>query len=137
MLELAPEQMQRLLAEYGPYRGATPRDWCRPGALLRGHGMAAEMSVPNAHRTAVEGLNVLGLWPGEDVSLDVEAIIVAAHYDGLGRLPDGTPVPGANDNASGVATMLRDRSLAARAGLSPQAQPDLCGLHRRRATSGA
>jgi peptide/nickel transport system permease protein/oligopeptide transport system permease protein len=69
-------------------------------------GWHAELSLPNEHRTGVSGVNVLGYWPGEDVELDAEAIIVAAHYDGLGRLPDGTLYPGANDNASGVATML-------------------------------
>jgi len=38
--------------------------------------------------------------------LDSQVIIVSAYYDGLGVGPDGTLYPGANDNASGVATML-------------------------------
>jgi hypothetical protein len=33
-------------------------------------------------------------------------IIVSAYYDGLGTGPDGRLYPGANDNASGVASML-------------------------------
>jgi acetylornithine deacetylase/succinyl-diaminopimelate desuccinylase-like protein len=61
-----------------------------------------------------ETRNVIGFLPGRDVELDEEAIIVMAHYDGLGRTParpergrrDGTLYPGANDNASGVAMML-------------------------------
>ena len=35
-----------------------------------------------------------------------QVIIVSAYYDGLGTGPDGTLYPGANDNASGVATLL-------------------------------
>jgi Zn-dependent M28 family amino/carboxypeptidase len=62
----------------------------------------------------METRNVIGFIPGADVEMDEEAIIVMAHYDGLGRAPaypergrrDGTLYPGANDNASGVAMML-------------------------------
>ena len=44
------------------------------------------------------------LAPGEPMSN--QAIIVSAYYDGVGMGLDGTLYPGANDNASGVATML-------------------------------
>ena len=58
--------------------------------------------------------NVIGYIPGSGAqtrlpsgeSLDSQVIIVSAYYDGLGVGPDGTLYPGANDNASGVATML-------------------------------
>ena len=50
--------------------------------------------------------NVLGLLNGADASLADELVIVSCHYDGLGRAPNGTLYPGANGNASGVATML-------------------------------
>ncbi len=39
-------------------------------------------------------------------SADQQVIVVSAYYDGLGVGPDGKVYPGANDNASGVATML-------------------------------
>jgi hypothetical protein len=39
-------------------------------------------------------------------SMDSQVIVVSAYYDGLGVGPDGTFYPGANDNASGVATLL-------------------------------
>ncbi|MBC7235369.1 MAG: ABC transporter permease subunit [Chloroflexi bacterium] len=69
-------------------------------------GWRAELEVPTELREGVPVRNVLGRWPGSDVVLDDQAIVVAAYYDGLGRAPDGTLYPGANDNASGVATML-------------------------------
>ncbi len=39
-------------------------------------------------------------------ALDNQVIIVSAYFDGLGTTPDGQVYQGANDNASGVATML-------------------------------
>jgi ABC-type dipeptide/oligopeptide/nickel transport system permease subunit len=50
--------------------------------------------------------NVMGLLNGSDAQLANEAVIISAHYDGLGRGPDGTLYSGANENASGVAVML-------------------------------
>jgi len=50
--------------------------------------------------------NVVGLWPGVDPNLKEEVLIVAAHYDHIGRSPDGLYFPGANRNASGVAALL-------------------------------
>ena len=69
-------------------------------------GWIAEVSIPAQPRDAVRVRNVIGFWPGEDVALDAEAIVLSAYYDGLGRTPDGTLCPGANDNASGVAVLL-------------------------------
>jgi len=68
-------------------------------------GWAAEIALP-ARQARVQARNVIGIWPGEDVVMDGEAIVVAGYYDGLGVSPDGTLYPGANDNASGIATML-------------------------------
>lgn len=69
-------------------------------------GWRAEINVPSVQREGVVVRNVIGVWPGEDVALDKEAIFVAAHYDGLGAPPGGAVYAGANDNASGVATLL-------------------------------
>ena len=57
---------------------------------------------------------VVGFIPGTGAQVEVapgtrlsnQAIIVSAYYDGVGMGLDGTLYPGANDNASGVATML-------------------------------
>jgi hypothetical protein len=50
--------------------------------------------------------NVLGLLPGSDPQRQNEIVIIGAHYDHVGRDPDGTLYNGANDNATGVAIML-------------------------------
>jgi peptidase M28-like protein/PDZ domain-containing protein/PA domain-containing protein len=49
--------------------------------------------------------NVIGLLPGTDPALAGEAVVVGAHYDHLGRV-NGAVYPGADDNASGTATVL-------------------------------
>jgi len=83
-------------------------------------GWTAKLSVPSEQLENVENRNVIGYWPGEDVALDDEAIIVAAYYDGLGHPPDGALYPGANDNASGVATMLEMIRTLKEQGLKPK-----------------
>jgi len=50
------------------------------------------------------GANVLALLPGSDAALKDEAIIIGAHLDHLGM--SDQLMPGANDNASGVAVLL-------------------------------
>ncbi len=60
----------------------------------------------NFERSDTQARNILGLLPGSDPLLKNEIIIVGAHYDHVGLDPDGTIYNGANDNASGVATML-------------------------------
>lgn len=51
--------------------------------------------------------NVVGLVEGSDPALKQEYIVLGAHYDHLGRTRDSKDYyPGADDNASGVATLL-------------------------------
>jgi Zn-dependent M28 family amino/carboxypeptidase len=68
--------------------------------------------------------NVIGLLPGTDPALRDEVVVVGAHYDHLGR---GSPFslaaaetddvhPGADDNASGTATVLGLAEAFTRAG---------------------
>ena len=53
-------------------------------------------------------INVIGVIPGEGgyLTSEEQVIIVSVYYDGLGVGPNGAFYPSANDNASGVATML-------------------------------
>ena len=51
-----------------------------------------------------EGVNVIGLIPGTRVT--DRYIVVTAHYDHVGVNAEGQIFNGADDNASGVATML-------------------------------
>jgi aminopeptidase YwaD len=64
------------------------------------------MAVAVEEQTEVEARNVLGLLPGSDPEHRDEVVVIGAHYDHLGREPDGVLMPGANDNASGVVTLL-------------------------------
>ena len=82
-------------------------------------GSRARVIVPRTPMTTVETCNVLGLWPGRDPELSSEVLIVGAHYDHLGRLPDGAYFPGANQNASGIAAMLELINLWQQEGYQP------------------
>lgn len=83
-----------------------------PGQAVRHDtGLQAAMSVDvrlPENLAEEKSYHVLGVLPGADSEsgLDSQAIIVSAYYDGVGVSPDGTIYAGANDNASGVATML-------------------------------
>lgn len=70
--------------------------------------LSATVSIAVAveEREEVEARNVLGLLPGSDPEYSDEVVVVCAHYDHLGLEPDGAVMYGANDNASGVATVL-------------------------------
>jgi len=83
-----------------------------PGALspLRIH-----LNIPIEQENLGEVYyDVLGYLPGTGaqtrteagVPLDKHLIVISAYYDGLGLGVEGGMYPGANDNASGVATML-------------------------------
>jgi ABC-type dipeptide/oligopeptide/nickel transport system permease subunit len=80
------------------------------GATVRLSVVATETDDPKSE----ECYNVIGFIPGSgshmesgaEGRLNSQVIMVHAYYDGLGIGPDGTLYPGANDNASGVATML-------------------------------
>ncbi len=83
-----------------------------PGTMrVTGEGTRVEISVraERAENMLDEAYtNVLGVIPGEGYmqGADAQVIIVGAYYDGVGTDPLGVVYPGANDNASGVATML-------------------------------
>ena len=119
MMLVTPEVADGLLATAGSslaeLDGVT--EGLRPGqAALTGPGATVrmEMTTHMAEDPADACYNVIGFIPGTGAEmgpqkgqgLDDLVVIVSAYYDGLGIGPDGTFYPGANDNASGVATML-------------------------------
>jgi hypothetical protein len=85
-------------------------------------GFTGQVSSPVSGQQQAWTANVLGLLPGSDPFLAQEVIVLGAHYDHVGddhgtdgcleanQAPcvpgSGTRYSGANDNASGVATML-------------------------------
>jgi ABC-type dipeptide/oligopeptide/nickel transport system permease subunit len=97
------------------------------GPAAEGAGWRAEdldarirIKVSLGEPRAIRGFNVLGLIRGSDAALDDELVVVSAHYDGLGRAPDGTIYPGANDNGSGVGVMLEVIRLWHEQGFQPR-----------------
>lgn len=81
-----------------------------------------------ANEPAGPAANVIGVLPGTDPDLRLEAVVVGAHYDHLGRGgagsaaagADGTIHPGADDNASGTAVVLALARTFAEAGGAPR-----------------
>lgn len=77
------------------------------------------MAVTVQEIEASEARNVLGLLPGADPQQRNQLVILGAHYDHLGREPDGAVMAGANDNASGVAVLLEIARLWQAQGFHP------------------
>ncbi len=77
-----------------------------PGATV--HMKVDVTQIEYGEVSTEEYINILGVIPGEGHFMGTESqvVVVSAYYDGLGVGPDGTFYPGANDNASGVATLL-------------------------------
>ena len=75
----------------------------------------------NPHAPAGSGRNVIALLEGTDPDLRDEIVVIGAHYDHLGHGQIGSLAPeergaihnGADDNASGVAVMIRASTLLA------------------------
>ncbi len=78
-------------------------------APVNGPGMGGESPFHFTYKVPYHGFNssnLVGLIPGTDPVLKDEFIVFSAHYDHIGRDDYGVIVPGANDNASGVAGIL-------------------------------
>jgi hypothetical protein len=74
----------------------------RPQSFATGRTVSLK-SVTEHHAEGV-GRNVIAYLPGSDPLLKNESVIVAAHLDHVGLNP--SMMPGANDNASGVAVAM-------------------------------
>lgn len=64
--------------------------------------------------------NVIGFLPGSDFDHSDELVILLAHYDGLGIDPNNTTYQAANNNGSGIATLLEIANLWNRDGFDPR-----------------
>jgi aminopeptidase YwaD len=76
----------------------------RPEILRSLEGTMVHAMVPLERKQATVS-NVCVLKPGSDPALEKEPLLVTAHYDGVGDDPHQR-LPGAGDNASGVAVIL-------------------------------
>ncbi len=126
ILYITPAVAERLLAAAGSSLDELERmsvslqpgevTLTEPGPTVRIH--IASEEVLSQHPTVVGYVPGIGAAmeagragpaPGQlrpDDPLSNQVVIVSAYYDGLGLGLDGTLYPGANDNASGVATLL-------------------------------
>ncbi len=78
-------------------------------------GRTVRMKNVTEHHPEGIGSNVIGWLEGSDPALKQEAIVIGAHLDHLGPNPE--LMPGAHDNASGVAVMLGVAEALATAGI--------------------
>ena len=76
----------------------------RGGTASFATGRKVHFAVKATARVAREGFNVVALLPGRDRKLDGDYVMVGAHLDHVGSWP--SLFPGADDNASGSATLL-------------------------------
>jgi hypothetical protein len=81
------------------------RDKGEPGRSF-GTGVTVRLEVNGKHYPRVQGNNVIGGIRGRDPDLRNEVILVGAHLDHLGTDATGRVFNGADDNASGSATLL-------------------------------
>jgi hypothetical protein len=81
------------------------------------------LHLPPPHETPVNLRNVAGVLPGSDPTLAATYVLITAHYDHLGKKPEGEGdliYNGANDDASGVATVIEIASALAAAKPAPR-----------------
>ncbi|MFN7986711.1 MAG: M20/M25/M40 family metallo-hydrolase [Thermoanaerobaculia bacterium] len=104
----APAVLEALL-------GAAPTPDEAPRAMP---GVVATLRATSVERLGLTR-NVVGVLPGSDPKLRDEAVVLGAHADHLGRV-DGVIHPGADDNASGTATLLEIARAFASAPVRPK-----------------
>jgi aminopeptidase YwaD len=68
-------------------------------------GAQVRASVP-VQRVLAAGRHILVHIPGSDPALVNAPLLIGAHYDGVGDDPGGHRIPGAADNAAGVAVVV-------------------------------
>jgi Zn-dependent M28 family amino/carboxypeptidase len=100
---LSGEAGRGLMARAGLDYAALATGACRPGFKVMPMGLKLDTEIKNSVRR-FNSANVLGLLPGS--GRKHEFVVYSAHWDGLGRDPSGALLPGAVDDASGVAGLL-------------------------------
>jgi Zn-dependent M28 family amino/carboxypeptidase len=82
-----------------------------PVGLTNAH---ASLNIPEPVVTTILLRNVVGILRGSDSRLQGQYVLISAHYDHLGKNEDGGIFNGANDDASGVATVIELAGVLAR-----------------------
>ncbi len=82
------------------------------------HDLHMRLELSPVQEVATE--NVLGVLRGADAVLNDQLVVIATHYDGPGRQPNGTILQSVNNGASGVAVMLEILRLWTSTGFQPR-----------------
>jgi len=83
-------------------------------------GQSVNMVVTASYDPEALTQNVLGAIPGTDPEIGDEVVIVMAHYDHLGVSPTGEIYAGADDDASGTATVMEIAKVMASGNFAPK-----------------
>ncbi|MDD5308592.1 MAG: M20/M25/M40 family metallo-hydrolase, partial [Deltaproteobacteria bacterium] len=86
-------------------------------------GVAATVAVTPKVLMDTPTANAIGVVPGTDATLKDEVVVIGAHFDHLGTAAEmcsGALCPGADDNASGTATMLELARAMTESGVEPK-----------------
>lgn len=114
---ITPEVAERLLATAGSSLAdldLRSRNLDVGETALTNTGTSVHLKISAQMNDGDLCYNITGSIPGTAArtttgvteALDSQVILISAYYDGLGKGPDGSVYPGANDNASGVAALL-------------------------------
>jgi ABC-type dipeptide/oligopeptide/nickel transport system permease subunit len=125
IVRINPTTADVLLLPDGLTVGELRQETAEPSPEARGWEMrelkqAVHMRVVLSPVQEIETENVLGVVRGSDAQLNKQLVVVAAHYDGSGRQPDGTLFESANDGATGVGVMLEILRLWSASGFQPR-----------------
>ena len=91
--------------------------------LKSGVALTATATIAEASSKAAVVRNVIGILPGSDAAMKDEYVVLTAHYDHLGIKPndEGDKIyNGANDNASGVASIIESARLLGQLPVAPK-----------------
>ncbi len=89
-------------------------------------GKIATIANQTRHHPQGIGYNVIGVLEGTDALLKEEVILIGGHLDHVGRCHE--IMPGANDNASGIAVILGVAEALAKSPLKPRRSVAFMGI---------
>lgn len=118
-LEISEAVADRLLGAPGAARRLRKEIDAAMAPRSRVLDARAEISVQARYEAAHPTCNVVGLLRGSDPALAAQPLLIGAHLDHVGRQGPDLYFPGANDNASGSAAVLRLAEAFARAERRP------------------
>lgn len=119
-LEVTLDLADRLLGQAGLARQLKADIDSTQAPRSRALPSQAAISVEAVYDRERETCNVVGVLPGRDPVLKDEALVIGAHLDHVGRQSPSLYFPGANDNASGAAAVMRLAEAFAAAELQPR-----------------